>query len=81
MSNKILPTKVAKTVMMIASLRNRLAEAVASRDTPMTQELVDRIVSKTQFGYQGRKPMLPFTKKGEPRLSDMDFFSFLVQLQ
>jgi hypothetical protein len=72
---------IAKTVQRVASLRNRLAKAVTNRNIPLSSVTVEKIIAKTQFGYHGRRPLLPLNKKGQPRDTDMDLFSFLVGLQ
>ncbi len=72
--------KGAKTLERIANGRNRLARAIMDRNQPVTALLSERVIKKTQFGWPGRRPRLPVDKKGRPRLTDMDLFSYLVML-
>jgi len=73
-------THVAKTVIGVLSGTDPAARTILDRSTPLREDFLQALLAGPSFGISGRRPRARLNKKGDPRPTDMDLASFLVEL-
>ncbi len=71
---------VAKSVLSILSGTDLIAQSILDRKEPLSIPLLRTLVHLPQFGIAERRPRKRVDRKGNPRPTDMDLASLLVQL-
>ena len=64
--------RIAKTVEAINTMEHPLVRTIMNRESALTRELAESVMSQTQFSYHGRRPKPARDAKGHARKTNLD---------
>ncbi len=67
-------------LVAVASGADRLSAAILDRAKPLTRDIVDAVLKRSVFTWQGRTPQPGYDQDGNLHAGDLDFASFFVEL-
>lgn len=78
---KLTAVEFPETVRAVASGEDSLAATILNRSKPLTREIVEAVMRRSVFTWQGRTPQPGYDAEGTIiHAGDLDFASFFVEL-